>query len=1291
MTTYLYIKYDISNQVMNYLDAPTPGTADLLQGTDLTNKYVQDVLQNFTFDSKVPLPSTTYQDILDFLLDVPELNLNNSKDVILKIEFEDDEITGNVEIVSKNLDGTKTYITKGGWPIIIIKPFKFPTLGTCRDCLKLTFGSDNNYNFIGNLGGNWLGTYRNGQKQYQFFLPDYSQAAVTAGTYGTAKEYIIFWKPSVTYSGLDYFGQPLTINNQNKWVAVPSASIGTPAELSNTTFFHRNTYISGSTIENAVCPYYKSNSPLVPPYFNFIGRTGNYLLEATAGAISSPTLKPCPIFRPITGSVVWGYNCSDEGCVAGASGSTDYATLEECNINCQPPNTGSESTGSGEPEYGWACYGANTGNPYCIQVLLPSVYTTYATEEECAINCNPQYGVNCDPFTGQCIAGTALNTGSYDTYAECEAANCGGDPSPTPFSSTCSCDPETNLVPFGNFPFGPSGFAYGPGTMGTWNFNQGYAQGIVTTQFNTGSSGLIETSSMYLSKYEVLNVSCSYSLCFQAWQTTDVQSSTIVFDASTPSIGQPSTGTYPVPSTQIFNNLTSYPLAYSCSFVAGSPNFSFYLGVDAGEVGRINIDNICVKLIGCPPTASDCIISGSAYCYEEVEYDCLCPVGYTASLNGDCASTGSITVPQIITGLAYSASLVTSTAWGWGRPALYYNYNTNGTSPTSAGNLSPNFGNPRVYNTQFRYDLLSASMWTKPTTTPPTNLANTKMINYAGALSNVWYGGGAYLNVTSSKTYYAALIADDVFRLKLDGVTIVDTSAATNHSGPFNTMQQQSRLTSTNPYLPFNMGASNTNFSYHCYHIFPVNIPAGCHYLTFEAQQTNNNDKGFSGFIFDNTDIEIINANSLNDLNIYFDTTTDLIYDFNSVPITASCPPGTTPLGTSSCDLCATSLPSVPCGDCIECFNGILYNGLIVDAGGRSLLGRGFTPFPSNNTGIVNINPLDNPINTWYIPDEAAWDTLITYLNNNTAPSAVTGSLGSLGTVAGGKMKDYVRDLNASCWDFPNIGAQDSSNSSGWAGIGSGQRDDLGVYSGFGTDGYWWSANSVPTTIGNPPSNYNYLATRELKHWSNDVYKNVYTKSYGFSIRLVRPAVAGEVDGSTVFNAYKGNDGKFYDGIVIGTQVWITKNLAEQNQNNGSLVPGGVVQANVWSTLLINNVPAHNYYDNIFANTSSLDGNIDPVTGRCYEYPAFYIYQKCGGTETLIQEVSGSTLIPGKVQKAPDGTCWSFVEEVNTNPTINSSIYSLTNYFSGSNYVYDDCDECNAIHTIYTRFGTKNC
>jgi len=1271
MTNYLSIRYDVINSIMNYLPAPTPGLADLLSGINLYDNDIRESLQSLKLDSKIPVSQDIYDDIVNFLITLPEINLNNSKTIILKFKFEDDETIENVEIIVKDIEGKKTYVTKGG-PLVPIKPWPiiYPLLGTCQDCLKLTFQTDNKYNFTGNLGGSWLGNYRNGQKQYQFFLPDFSQAAVTAGNYGVATQYIIYWQPSVNTAYVDINGQVQVVTG-NRWTAVLSSSIGTPQAQYNT-FYHKNTFINGSTIEKAACPYYKNT----PTYWNFGGTNGNFRVQSVILPAPPPSYEgtyrpPCPTYRPTTGSVIWGYSCNQQSaCLPAPSGSAQYLTIEQCEANCINP-TSSQNTGS----YGWTCINPYPGYSTCISVT--SSYTggtVYPTQLTCLENCAPTYGYNCDNFTGQCIPGTPSNTGSFNTLIDCQEANCGGLlPQPT----TCSCDPLTSVVN-NNFPNGPSGFYAFPSSIGTWTFNLGYAQGTTTTQFNTNSAGFAETSSMFLGKGEVLNVSCSYSLCFQAWQTTDVPSSTIIFDGSAPYPFQPSTGTYPVPNAQIFTGLTSVPTAYTCNFVAGSPNFRFYLGVAAGAVGRINIDNVCITLIGCPPTASDCTISGSAYCYENVEYPCLCPVGYTASLNGNCVPTGSITVPQIITGQAFPNTPTNHQQWGYGCPNLYYSYGTNGISPTwPAGQSSPNFGNPNVFNTTRQFDILRHPWWrqpfspTYPYSTAPgyqNRFMNQNMIYLP--LSNTFLGGGSYINVSASKTMYACIAADDGFRLKLNGTTLVSIGTSTAIT-PFNSQHFQARFTTSNPYIASDFYTPG-NYTYTSWHLFPITMPSGCNAITLEGIDINNVASGFAGLILDNTATELINATSENDLNIIWNAKNDLIYNLNA-GITASCPPNTTPLGPDPCDLCISGLPPIPCGDCIECFNGIIYNGYVVDAGGYTQLGRG-------SGGLVNTNPLDNPINTWEIPNEAAWNTLITYLNGGVAPLATTGSLG---TVAGGKMKDYTRDINASCWTFPNAGAQNNSNSSGWAGIGSGKRNNLGIYSGFGTDGYWWSANSSPSITQ--------LNTRELKHWSFDVYKNTYTKNHGHSIRLVRPAVAGEVNGSTIFNAYKGNNGVLYDGIVIGTQVWINKNLAETKYNTNTNISVTTPNALWTSATTIPVLSTSCFYNNIINNTSSLDGNINPATGLCYEYPSFYIYQKCGKTETLIQEVSGSTTTPGKIQKAPDGTCWSFVQQLNTNPTISASIYSTTNYFSGSNYVYDDCDECNAIHTIYTRFNTKNC
>jgi hypothetical protein len=1205
MTTYSFIQYDVLKNVMYFKGTPDPGLKDILTPGSTLDPATRDILESLNSNLINSLDSATTAVLIDFLESIPEINLSIASYVTLTIEIIDDTEIGDVSVVAVNTDKTKTYATKSGKPLAIgidyIKPKpKWPTMAKCKNCLKFTFDKSNRFNFQGNISGEWDGTFRNGQKVYYVYIPDFSSAA----TFGTTTEYKIFWRPNVTYSGTDYNGQSFSIANQHKWICTPSASIGTPNELSNNTFFHVLSMFSAS------CAY----TPPPNTWYNYFGNKGFFLLET----VTQLPEKPCPKFSPTPGDVNWGWNCGCEGCVSAPSGSIGvYSTLAQCQENCQP------CTGSG-----WNC----TSNG--------------------------------------CVAASFGSTGSFATLAACQSAsvdnggcceyygNCPDLP------TYCECDPDLNIVSNPGFSNGVAGWGYTPGgftpNVGGWGFGNGAALASVSAQLDANN-----TSAVSLTKYELLTPSCSYSVCFQAWQSDPSVDSIITLG-----YGQQ----LPIQAVDSAQNLTTTPTAFNFTITAGSPNLSFYFGVPTGSFSRISIDNICVTLLECPPQPDDCTITGSAYCFDDVEYSCICPAGYYLS-GSVCVETGSIAVPKIVTGQTFATTPVQCSAWGWGRAVLYHQYGTNGICPSSLlpGNQSPFFGNPSVYNTQFTFDILRAPFWyatgyTNNGMNPSNNLANNNMADIQ--LSNTWMGGGSFLDVTSSKTMYAALIGDDVFRLRLNGSDLVATSPS------INSQHIDSRTAGINPYINLNLSPVGTQYSYHCWHVFPITLPAGCNTMTLEAKDQFGSYAGFAGFIFDNTATEIVNANNLDDLNIFWQSSTDIIYNFSTVPITASCPPGTDPLGPSPCDDCMASGSQIPCGDCIDCTNGTLYNGYVLDRGGYTLQGRG----PG---GIVNDNLTAN--NTWVVPSETEWNALVTYLNGGTAPANVL-ITGSLDVAVGGKMKDYTRDTNATCWELPNVGAQTDANNSGWSGVAGGKRDNSGTFSGLGLDGVWWSANSLPIP---PASNITKLATRELKHWTDEVYRNIYTKNYGCSIRLVRPAVAGETNGNTIFGAYVGNDGTIYDGIVIGNQVWITKNLSETLYNDATSVtttPG----VGAWNSSINTAVPTSCFYNNLASNQNILQGLINPLTGLCYEYPAYYIFQECGGSDILIQTEAGATTTPGEIQKDADDRCWQFVEEINYNPTINATIYHEGNYFT-NNTVYENCEDCNAIHTMYVSFTTKTC
>jgi hypothetical protein len=661
----------------------------------------------------------------------------------------------------------------------------------------------------------------------------------------------------------------------------------------------------------------------------------------------------------------------------------------------------------------------------------------------------------------------------------------------------------------------------------------------------------------------------------------------------------------------------------------------------------------------------------------------------------------------------------------------------------------------------FSYGVTSNGITTPPIPTPNSPWDSWIMQRIRISLWNTqvsWSGFGTAINNTTAltKTYYVLIAAGRWWKIKLNGQTIVTTGINTaiayaDGITPVFSQQYYARVPNSPIYVypcwPINGNSStlpSPNFSYNPYitrfisgswgytgesggwqlsagylnssnsfpnaraqvYIYPIQIPAGqCSNVNFEVASGNTcANQYIGGVIFDNTAAEIANATSPDQLNIVFDSITlpvlngqnpvnfSYLYNYpvsnepSASQYVTQCPPGSTPINGNACNGCLTTTSSVviPCGDCVTCNHGVLYNGNVVDKGGYQLQGRG--PGGIVNTGSV--------LNTWVIPTELDWNFLSTTLDNNFLPPS-SNYEGALNTNSGGKLKDYSRDNNASCWGFPNAGAQTSTNASGWAGVAGGKRDNEGVFSDLGFNGEWWSANSLSTS---PITNATLLATRELKHYSTDVYRNIRSKNYGFSIRLVRPALATETDGQLLLNAYQGKDGTYYDGVVIGSRVWITKNLTETKYNNGDTIN---VQINptTWSNSpsSANPSPSNPYscfYANDSLNSSKVLGNLNPATGECYPKPSYYVYRSCFSGMYLFQSQIGNTTTPGEVQKDSNGNCWEFIEISEGFPNYPpSSIFGsfTTNYFASTPTVYNNCEECNAIHTLYLSFNTKSC
>lgn len=78
---------------------------------------------------------------------------------------------------------------------------------------------------------------------------------------------------------------------------------------------------------------------------------------------------------------------------------------------------------------------------------------------------------------------------------------------------------------------------------------------------------------------------------------------------------------------------------------------------------------------------------------------------------------------------------------------------------------------------------------------------------------------------------------------------------------------------------------------------------------------------------------------------------------------------------------------------------------------------------------------------------------------------------------------------------------------------------------------------------------------------------------------------------------------------------------------------------------------------------------------------SYYVYRRCDDIKHwLVQTVSGSTITPGEVEKDTQNICWEFQYVSVGLPNLSPEFQVINwtgNYFSVSNEVYDNCDDCN--------------
>jgi hypothetical protein len=140
----------------------------------------------------------------------------------------------------------------------------------------------------------------------------------------------------------------------------------------------------------------------------------------------------------------------------------------------------------------------------------------------------------------------------------------------------------------------------------------------------------------------------------------------------------------------------------------------------------------------------------------------------------------------------------------------------------------------------------------------------------------VWVGFTRTIHFNSTKTYYIGLAADNCYRLKIDGATI---------------LQRLSPI--------------NDNFK--VWHIYPVTLTAGDHTIEMEAK--NETGPAAMGLeVYNNTPDEILYCRNYCNLNLLFSTKDMIGQTFSSG--VSSCPTGYNLTDTGSGPFCRASVPS---------------------------------------------------------------------------------------------------------------------------------------------------------------------------------------------------------------------------------------------------------------------------------------------------------------------------------------------------------------------------------------------
>lgn len=231
----------------------------------------------------------------------------------------------------------------------------------------------------------------------------------------------------------------------------------------------------------------------------------------------------------------------------------------------------------------------------------------------------------------------------------------------------------------------------------------------------------------------------------------------------------------------------------------------------------------------------------------------------------------------------------------------------------------------------------------------------------------------------------------------------------------------------------------------------------------------------------------------------------------------------------------------------------------------------------------------------FHVPSRAETNIRISYLGG--------------ATLAGGKCKLQGLEF----WQSPNTGA---TNEAGMGLKGVGERRSL--FQSLNQYYRHWTATSLTSAFAYE-SQISYNSTADTV--------TAAAKYFGQPLSFIK-------DDSTEVSTVTGNDGKIYNCVKIGTQVWTVGPSAETKFRNGDTIPN-VTDQTTWNSLT---TPAMCYYNNDQSNSFTAGENSIDITDMFYN---MFGLLPVAGQKILIKVLS---FAKNSGQKISESTSYLYVQ-----------------------------------------------